>query len=100
MSLREELAPDDWSRYDAMSLLGEALLGQGRYGEAEPLVVAGYEGLKARASRVPLTDRFRVPAAADQVVRLYEQWGKPDQATAWKEKLGLRDLPAAVFALP
>ena len=33
-----------------------------------------------------------------RVVRLYEEWNKPDQATAWKVKLGLRDLPADVYA--
>ena len=29
---------------------------------------------------------------------LYEAWGKPDQATAWKAKVGMPDLPADVFA--
>jgi hypothetical protein len=27
--------------------------------------------------------------AAERVVRLYEAWGKPEQAAAWKAKLGL-----------
>jgi hypothetical protein len=34
------------------------------------------------------------------VVRRYEAWGKTAQAAAWKEKLGLADLPGVVFALP
>ena len=34
------------------------------------------------------------------MVRLYEAWGKPEQAAAWKAKLGLPDLPADVFARP
>jgi hypothetical protein len=34
------------------------------------------------------------------VVRLYEEWNKPDQATAWKARLGLADLPADLFARP
>jgi hypothetical protein len=34
------------------------------------------------------------------VVRLYEDWQKPDQLAAWKVKLGMRDLPADVFAPP
>jgi hypothetical protein len=34
------------------------------------------------------------------VVRLYEHWGKLDQAAAWKAKLGLPDLPADTFARP
>ena len=35
-----------------------------------------------------------------RAVRLYELWDKPDQAAAWKMRLGMRDLPAEVFALP
>jgi hypothetical protein len=33
-------------------------------------------------------------------VRLYEGWGKADQATAWKARLGLADLPQDVFTRP
>jgi hypothetical protein len=33
-------------------------------------------------------------------VALYQTWGKPEQAWAWKEKLGLADLPADAFAKP
>jgi hypothetical protein len=35
---------------------------------------------------------------AERVVRLYESWGKPQQAAAWKAKLGKANLPADVFA--
>ena len=81
-----------------MSLLGGSLLGQGRYAEAEPLVVQGYEGMKARESRIAVPFRSRLREAAERVIRLYEAWGKPEQAAAWKQKLGLGDLPADVFA--
>ena len=37
----------------------------------------------------------------DGVIRLYEEWNKPDQATAWKVKLGWpTHLPTDVFARP
>ena len=45
--------PDDWSRFDTQSLLGDSLLGQKKYAEAEPLLLSGYEGLKAREARIP-----------------------------------------------
>ena len=35
------------------SMLGGALLGQKKYAEAEPLLLAGYEGMKARADKIP-----------------------------------------------
>jgi serine/threonine protein kinase len=99
-TIRKEAAPEDWSRFDAMSVLGGALLGQGRYGESEPLVLEGYKGLKARAALIPVPSRFSLREAAERIVRLYEAWNRPDQAAAWKAELGLRDLPAVVFAQP
>jgi hypothetical protein len=83
-----------------MSLLGGALLGQGKYAEAEPLVTHGYEGLKAREAKIPAPAKPRLPGAADRVITLYEAWDKPEEAKAWKERLGLADLPADVFAGP
>jgi hypothetical protein len=76
------------------------LLGQGKYREAEPLVVSGYDGLKAREAKIPVTEKTRLREAAERVVRLYESWGKPERAAAWRAKLGLADLPADVFAPP
>jgi hypothetical protein len=81
-----------------MSQLGGALLGQGKFVEAEPLVVQGYEGMKARAAKIPSAGRPRLSEAALRVVQLYESWGKPDQARVWKERLGLADLPPNVFS--
>jgi serine/threonine protein kinase len=100
LAIRAKAAPDDWGRYDAMSLLGGSLLGQGRYAEAEPLIVAGYEGMKAREARIVMPGRFRLREAAERVIHLYEAWNRPDRATAWKAQLGLPDLPAEVFARP
>jgi hypothetical protein len=34
------------------------------------------------------------------VIQLYEAWGRPEKAAAWKAKLGLAGLPADVFAGP
>ena len=96
----EKARPDDWGRYDAMSLLAGALLGQSRYAEAESWIVAGYEGMKTHEARIPVPKQFRLREAAERVVRLYEAWGKPDEAATWKAKLGMPDLPADVFAAP
>jgi serine/threonine protein kinase/tetratricopeptide (TPR) repeat protein len=100
LAIRETKAPDDWSRFDTMSQLGRALLGQDRYAEAEPLIARGYEGLKAREAKIPAPSKLRLSEAAGWVVQLYEAWGKPEKAVAWKARLGLADLPAGVFAWP
>jgi eukaryotic-like serine/threonine-protein kinase len=97
LTIRERAIPGAWPRFNAMSLLGEALLGSGKSAEAEPLIVGGYEGMKAREETIPDPIRFRLAEAAARVVPLYEAWGKPEQANAWKAKLGVRDLPADVF---
>jgi serine/threonine protein kinase len=55
---------------------------------AEPLVLSGYEGMKAREAKILLPGRPRLGEAADRVVKLYEAWGKDDQAAAWRAKLG------------
>ena len=96
LAICEKAMADDWKRYDAMSLLGGSLSGQGHYAEAEPLVVPGYEGMKERESRIAAPDQFRLREAAERVVRLYEAWGKPEKATEWKAKLGAHELSAPV----
>ena len=54
--------------------------------------------MKARDARIPVQGKILLWDAAKRVPRLYEAWGKPEQAAAWKLKLGLTDLPADVFA--
>jgi tetratricopeptide (TPR) repeat protein len=100
MAIRARATPDDWRRYEATSLLGGSLLGQGRYADAEPSVVAGYEGMRAREARIAVCDRSRIREAAERVIRLYEARGRPEEAAAWKTRAGMPDLPADVFARP
>src|SRR5262249_19116990 len=80
LAIQEKQKSDDWSRFSTMSMLGEALAGQRRFAEAEPLVVGGYEGMKARASRMKVPHQANLSTAAERVVRLYEEWNKPAQA--------------------
>jgi hypothetical protein len=100
LAIRTRMQPDDWYRFSVMSMLGGSLLAQGRYAEAEPMVVHGYEGIKAREATVPAVARSRILEAALRVVRLYEGSGKTAQASAWKEKLRLADLPPDIFTRP
>ena len=52
--------------------LGECLLAQGRYAEAEPLLLAWYNTIKSDVPNSP-----RIKAAAENLKKLYEEWGKP-----------------------
>jgi serine/threonine protein kinase len=100
LSMRQKVQPDDWSTFNTRSQLGGSLLGQTKFVEAEPLILSGYEGLKAREAKIPAPSKVRLTEAAERVIRLYEAWDKPDQATAWKAKLGISDLPPNAFAQP
>ena len=98
LTIRARAIPDDWSHFNTQSALGEAVMRQGRYAEAEPLVVQGYEGLNARKGVLPPAARPRLIEAGDRLLRLYEAWGKPAKTRQWKAKLGLAELPTNVFA--
>ena len=100
VAIRDKAMPNDWRRFFAMSLLGWALLDQGQYLEAEPQVVAGYEGMKARETKIPAVSKPHLSNAARQVVRLYEAWDKREQAQSWAAKVGLAELPMDVFERP
>jgi eukaryotic-like serine/threonine-protein kinase len=97
VAIWEKATPDAWDRFHAMSLLGESLLGQGRYTEAEGPVVDGYAGLKNREARIPLPMRNCMLGAAIRVVQLHETWNRLDEVAAWRNSVGLPDLPARVW---
>ncbi len=100
LDIRAKAIPDGWLRFNTIGQLGEALLGQARFAEAEPLVIQGYEQMKAREATIPAAGKTRLSEAAERVVRMYEAWGKPETAARWKATLGLADLPTDVFARP
>jgi serine/threonine protein kinase len=77
--------PDEWSRFSVLSMLGGALAGQRRFGEAEPLLLRGYEGMKQREAKIPTGQKNVLAEAADRIARLYEETGRAEQARAWRQ---------------
>jgi tetratricopeptide (TPR) repeat protein len=87
LSLREKLQPEAWTTFNARSMLGGVLAGQKKYAAAEPLLVQGFSGLKARATQIPEQYRaLRLGEAADRLVRLYEAQGKKEEAARWRKE--------------
>jgi serine/threonine protein kinase/Flp pilus assembly protein TadD len=78
---------DNWVRCSTQSLLGACLTRQQRYAEAEPLLLAGYEGLKSREATLPAEARPNLAAARERLVRLYEATGWQDKAAKWRQQL-------------
>ncbi|MDG3004712.1 serine/threonine-protein kinase [Paludisphaera mucosa] len=89
----EKAAPESPTRFQAQSLLGASLLGRGGFADAEPLLVQGYEGLKAREAGLVAKDRPLAAEAGDRIVRLYTAWGRPEKAAEWRGKLGAEPRP-------
>ena len=66
------------------------MLGQQKYAEAEPLPLAGYEGMKQREAKIPAQGKVRLTEALERLVQLYDAWGKPEQAEQWRRELEQR----------
>jgi tetratricopeptide (TPR) repeat protein len=84
LAIRVKAQPDAWTTFNTQSMLGGALLGQQRYAEAEPLLLAGYEGMKAREKTIPPQGATRIPDALDRLIELYTVTNKPDEAMKWR----------------
>jgi tetratricopeptide (TPR) repeat protein len=87
LKIRESRLPDDWATFNTKALLGASLLGQRNFTEAEPLLLAGYEGMKQREGKIPAAGRIRLVEAVQRLVQLYEAWDRPEQAQAWRTRL-------------
>jgi serine/threonine protein kinase/Tfp pilus assembly protein PilF len=99
--IREKTQPDDWTTFNSQSLLGGALLGQKKYADAEPLLLKGYAGMKAREALIPEQGKVRLPEALERLVLLYTDWhaaeldqGYDAKAAEWQTKL--KELNAAL----
>ncbi len=100
LGLREKKQPDAWATYDTKSVLGAALLGQKNYAGAEPLLLAGYQGLKQREAKISAPNQFRLVQALERLVQLYQAMGKQDKANEWQKKLAEANAPAKPAAKP
>jgi eukaryotic-like serine/threonine-protein kinase len=86
LAIREQKQPDAWTTFNTKSQLGASLLGRKSYASAEPLLLAGYEGMKERENTIPPNARARLADALERLVRLYDSWGKKDKADEWRKK--------------
>jgi hypothetical protein len=80
---------NSWGRYDCQSMMGASPAGQKKYAEAEAPLVSGYEGMLQRQATIPAASRFKLKQAGTWIVQLYQDWGKPEKATDWRQKLDL-----------
>jgi serine/threonine protein kinase len=99
-TVSEKLWPNDWHTFYKKSLLGSALAGLAvsfkatdhaaaaqKFAEAEPLLSAGYEGMKIREKSLGRAGRISTNAALMRLIQLYSEWDKPAEAARWKKEL-------------
>jgi tetratricopeptide (TPR) repeat protein len=91
------VAPDSWERFSGASMLGAALAAQKRFAEAEPLLIAGYDGMATRKPVKPAPGRWLVdPNAASRfgtqetgaaILTLYADSGNGVKRAEWEARL-------------
>jgi eukaryotic-like serine/threonine-protein kinase len=84
LTIREKVQPDHWLTFNTKSMLGGSLLGQQKYAEAEPLLLAAYEGMSAREKTIPPQGGTRIPETLARLIELYTTTDKPDQLKKWQ----------------
>jgi serine/threonine protein kinase len=80
---RKSLPGGHWLIADARSRLGGAIAANGRFVEAEPLLLEACKTLQEDPQVTADVKR----QAIERVIRLYASWNKPDQATEWRQRL-------------
>jgi eukaryotic-like serine/threonine-protein kinase len=90
LSIREAKEPNTWSTFNTMSVLGGVLLGQKKYADAEPLLLKGYQGMKAREKSIPVNSHSRLTEAVERLILLYTALGKQDELNKWQAEKAKR----------
>jgi tetratricopeptide (TPR) repeat protein len=87
LTIRQAKSPEDWRTFSTRNVVGACLLGQKKYGDAEPWLLTGYEGMKQREGKIPAAGKPRLREALQRLAALYNSNGQTNQAAQWKQKL-------------
>lgn len=78
LAIREKGDPDPWTPYHTQSLIGRALLGQGRIEEAEQLLVEGFNGVMSNRHLLTSEHELRLLECLRYLIELYTSGGRAD----------------------
>jgi hypothetical protein len=95
LAIREGSTPDDWRTFNSRSLLG-----LGRFGEAEPLLLSAYEGMKQQEHRIPAAGKPQISETLQRLVQLHETTDRSAKAAEWSLKLAELHPPSRIANEP
>lgn len=82
--------PQGTKRYEIESALGNALLIQKKYPEAESHLIKSYQGIRDRSQQITAAERKeRLARHCQRIIDLYQSWDKRSEAEKWQTELGL-----------
>jgi eukaryotic-like serine/threonine-protein kinase len=84
LAIREKTQPNHWLTFYTQSLLGSSRLGQKKHADAEPLLLQGYEGMKARMGSIPPQAAHRIPEALDRLIKLSMAMNRPEDTQKYR----------------
>jgi serine/threonine-protein kinase len=84
LAIRQKAQPNMWTTYNTQYQLGSTLLNQKEYADAAPMLVGGYEGMKATQDQVPPSNRAHYPKAVDRIIDAYTALNESDEVKKWK----------------
>jgi tetratricopeptide (TPR) repeat protein len=86
----EKTGVESWERYLCQSRLGVSLAARKDYAQAEPMLVAGYDGMSRHHSAMPASERHYLDETARTLVQLYKASNKQSAAAEWEAKINGR----------
>jgi eukaryotic-like serine/threonine-protein kinase len=89
LRIREKKMPDEVLTFMTRNLLGAVLMEQGKYPEAEPLLLSSWEALNQRATEEPTQSKTSLEKALLRLIRLYDLTEQPARANACRNEIEL-----------
>ncbi len=99
VSLREALNILDkkhshhWSHATAQIVLGQALVGQRKYAEAESHLISGYEAVQIKGKSNPVEMSHAKARVFHSLIQLYQATDRPGEVERWRAKRAEAKLP-------
>jgi serine/threonine protein kinase/tetratricopeptide (TPR) repeat protein len=87
LSIREKKFPGQWETFLTRGKLGTILLRQGKYAEAESLLVSGCEGMRQHVDPSSTQSRIDLREAVENLILVNRITGKRDQEPQWRKEI-------------